>query len=205
MRNRRLKKRKNTIKIVFRMFILTAIVCIIVYICYGVYEENKIRLVDEATPRLEIQRTVETKESTPKEKVNISERYLGFPVIAKLIIPKINLETYVLRDYTTEGMEVCISKYWGPEPNEVGNFCIAGHNYEKDNMFHHLIDLEIGDELYLLDNEHGRFSYTIYDIYKVKPQNTAPLEQKMGGKRVVTLITCVNYSRNRLIVQAVEN
>lgn len=178
---------------------------IAVYISYGVYKENKIRLVEESSQNnIKIERTSETKTIEEKEQINIIDNYLGFDVAAKLIIPKINLETYILEEYLEDGMKVCASKFWGPNPNEIGNFCIAGHNYEKENMFNHLIDLEVGDELYLLDNKNGKISYKIYDIYKVKPQNINPINQNTNGKRVVTLITCVNYSKNRLIVQAVE-
>ena len=143
--------------------------------------------------------------SIPIIKEKIDTTYKGLEVAAKLFIPKIDLETNVLEEYSKNGLDVCASKFWGPEANEVGNFCIAGHNYDKENMFNHLIDLKIGDEIYLTDNKNGKFAYTIYDIYKVKPQNTAPIEQDTNGKRVVTLITCVNYSRNRLIVQAIED
>ena len=168
------------------------------------YKENKIRLVEENFQNnIEVEKTTKTT-AIVKEKVNIEDTYLGFDVSAKLIIPKINLETYILKDYQEEGMKVCASKFWGPDPNEIGNFCIAGHNYEKENMFNHLIDLEIGDELYLLDNKNGKVEYKIYDIYKVKPENVKPISQQTNGKRIVTLITCVNYSQNRLIVQAVE-
>lgn len=72
-------------------------------------------------------------------------------------------------------------------------------------MFNHLIDLKIGDELFLTDNKNGKYVYTIDNIYRVKPQNTAPIEQETNGKRRITLITCVNYSRNRLIISASEN
>ena len=83
-------------------------------------------------------------------------------------------------------MKVCSSKFFGPEPNEIGNFCIAGHNYEQENMFNHLIDLEKGDELYLSDNKNGKITYSIYDIYRVKPQNTAPVRQETNGNKIVT-------------------
>lgn len=198
---------KNKITIVnkIKLIIITAIFCIAAYICYGVYKENKIRLVEEGSKNnVEVEKISDTQTMKPKESVNIDEQYLGFNVAAKLIVPKINLETYVLKDYSEEGLKICASKYWGPEANEIGNFCIAGHNYEKENMFNHLIDLQVGDELYLLDNKNGKVVYKIYDIYKVKPQNIEPLTQETNGKKVVTLITCVNYSKNRLIVQAVE-
>lgn len=191
------------------IIILGIILGMLSYVCYGVYKENSIPLVEDVNDIEETKNVFLNQgkdEDVDREKVLLPSKYLDFPVSARLEIPKINLYSYVLEEYNEEGMDKCISKYWGPNANEVGNFCIAGHNYEdNNNMFCHLIDLKIGDTLYLSDNKYGKYSYTIYDIYRVRPSNTAPLRQETGGKRIVTLITCVNYSRNRLIVQAIEN
>lgn len=192
-------KIKNLIKSIFILIIFSTIT----YISVGIYKESKIKLKEKSKNKIQVEETKETTEEV-REKVNIPNTYLDYEVTAKLVIPKIELETYILKDYTKERMDVCPTKFWGPEPNEIGNFCITGHNYKKDNMFYNLIDLEVGDEFYLLDNKNGKYTYTIYDIYKVKPQNTNSLEQDTGGKRIVTLITCVNYSDTRLIIQAVE-
>lgn len=204
IRRTRKERRKDKIKKRLRIAILVILFCIVNYVFLGFYKENKIQLLEEN--EISLKETIKTEESStitvPMEA--IPDTYLNFEVLAKLEVPKINLETYILKHYTLEGMKVCASKFWGPEPNEIGNFCIAGHNYEQENMFHHLIDLEIGDDLYLTDNKNGKYAYTIYNIYRVKPQNTAPIGQKTDEKRIVTLITCVNYSQNRLIVQAVE-
>lgn len=205
-RKLRRKKQKEKIKANLRKAILFALLSILFFTGVGFYQEQKIKLLEEN--EIEIERISQVQEiekkTTPIVKETIEETYLGFTTIAKLEVPKINLNTYILKDYIQEGMKVCASKFWGPEPNEVGNFCIAGHNYPQENMFHHLIDLEIGDELYLTDNKNGKYAYTIDKIYKVKPENTVPIQQETAGKRMVTLITCVNYSQNRLIVQAVE-
>lgn len=192
-------KIKNLIKSIFILIIFSTIT----YISVGIYKESKIKLKEKSKNKIQVEE-VKDKSEEVREKVNIPNTYLDYEVTAKLVIPKIELETYILKDYTKERMDVCPTKFWGPEPNEIGNFCITGHNYKKDNMFYNLIDLEIGDEFYLLDNKNGKYTYTIYDIYKVKPQNTDSLEQETGGKRIVTLITCVNYSDTRLIIQAVE-
>ena len=42
---------------------------------------------------------------------------------------------------------MCISKFWGANPNEIGNYCIAGHNYGRKNMFGYLGVLEVGDKI----------------------------------------------------------
>lgn len=215
------RKQEKKIRLIkkIRIIILLLIVGIIVNIVLGVCKESKFRLVEkndnnkfsktqeddtsEAQKEVIIERiTQDNFINELKNKVDLPETFLGFNVIAKLEIPKINLETFILENYEEKGMKVCASKFWGPNPNEIGNFCIAGHNYEQERMFNHLIDLEVGDELFLSDNINGKKKYTIYDIYKVKPQNTEPLEQETSGEIRVTLITCVNYSQNRLIVQA---
>lgn len=206
MGKRRLKRKQKEkkIRMKIRIAILSILFLIGCYVCFGIYRENKIRLQEEKTMPIRIEKMGVEEQEIKQEKVEIEEEYMGFDVLAKLEIPSIGLDTNILKDYTKEGMKVCASKFWGPDPNAIGNFCIAGHNYEKENMFHHLIDLEVGDELFLSDRLQGKVAYTIYDIYKVKPQNINPLSQETGGKRVVTLITCVNYSKNRLIVQAAE-
>lgn len=198
------RKKKGKIKNFIKVIVLLIIFSTLIYISVGVYKENKIKLKEEAKDKIEINTDIDNEQKEKVEKINIPDTYLDYEVTAKLVIPKINLETYVLKEYTKERMDVCPVKFWGPDPNEIGNFCIAGHNYKKDNMFYDLINLEIGDEFYLLDNKNGKYTYTIYDIYKVKPQNTDSLNQDTDDKRVVTLITCVNYSDTRLIIQAIE-
>ncbi len=205
-RELRRKKKKDKIKSKIRIAILGILFCIIIYVGFGIYKENKIKLVEGNKPVVEkVAEEIPLVPVIPVEIEILPKTYMDYEVIAKLEIPKINLETNVLKDYTTDGMKVCSSKFFGPEPNEVGNFCIAGHNYDQENMFNHLINLEKGDELYLTDNKNGKVIYSIYDIYRVKPQNTAPIGQETNGNKIVTLITCVNYSRSRLIVQAIAN
>lgn len=204
-RRLRREKRKDKIKSKIRIAILGILFCIVFYLSIGIYKESKIKLVEENNQV--VQKVVREITSVPVIRAQIeplTKTYMDYEVIAKLEIPKINLETNVLKEYTAEGMKVCPSKFFGPEPNEIGNFCIAGHNYDKENMFNNLINLKKGDDLYLTDNINGKITYTIYDIYRVKPQNTAPLGQETNGNKIVTLITCVNYSKSRLIVQAVE-
>ena len=205
-----LRKIKNNIKSKLRIAILGIIFCIIIYSGYGFYKEKQIDLVEEGNPQITVESISKEVQINPVIPVKIEQElvpqtYLDYDVIAKLEIPKIKLETNVLKNYTIDGMKVCSSKFFGPEPNEIGNFCIAGHNTKRENMFNHLIELEKGDEIYLTDNNNGKIGYTIYNIYRVKPQNVSPIGQETNGNKIVTLITCTNYSKSRLIVQAIAN
>lgn len=200
-------KQKNKIRKRSRFIILLLIITIIIYTIIEIIKENKIEFKEKvATQEVEVTPIqVIIEEELPKEKVEIPETYLDYPVTAKIIIPKINLETNVLRDFSKETLDKCLVKFWGPNPNEIGNFCIAGHNYEKENMFSDLKELEVGEEFYLLDNKNGKYTYVISDIYKVNYKNLEPINQNTDGKRVVTLITCTNYSNDeRLIVRGIE-
>ena len=135
---------------------------------------------------------------------SILTTYKGYPVIAKLEIPKINLETYVLSEYSEQALGVSVTKFYGKNPNEVGNFCIAGHNYITKNMFHDLKKLSIGDTFSLIDTNNNKVNYKIYLIETVEPNETQCLSQKTDGKIEVTLITCTTDSLKRIIVKAVK-
>lgn len=197
------RRKKNKFLSVLKTIILLLIILIIAYVLIGIYKENRISLKEGSKSNFEATRTI-LEEDNNVEKVDIDLEYLGYEVVAQLIIPNINLETYVFKDYSKEILDLGPTKFWGPDANEIGNFCIVGHNYKKENMFYNLIDLSVGDEIYLLDNKNGKYTYTIYDIYKVKPNDTTPIEQNINGKREITLITCVNYSNTRLIIKAIE-
>lgn len=138
------------------------------------------------------------------EKENIIDEYKGYDVSAKLEIPKINLETYILKNYSENALKISVTKFWGADPNQIGNFCIAGHNFQNKNMFHNLKNLKIGDILYISDNKIGKIEYEIYNIYKVDPEDVSCLSQQTKGTKEVTLITCTTDSEKRIIVKARE-
>lgn len=138
------------------------------------------------------------------EKEEVALEYKGYDVIAKLEIPEISLEAYILKTYSNESLNISVVKFWGAKPNTSGNFCIAGHNFKNKNMFHDLKELNIGDNLFIIDNNVGRVEYEIYNIYKVSPEDVSCLSQKTEGKKQVTLITCTNDSKERIIVKAKE-
>ena len=134
----------------------------------------------------------------------IIKEYKGYDVCAKIEIPAIELETYVLKNYSTQALNISVTKFWGVNPNEIGNFCVAGHNFINENMFRNLKKLNIGDKLMLTDNTIGKIEYEIFDIYTVVPEDTSCLFPIIDGKRETTLITCTNDSTKRIIVKARE-
>lgn len=147
---------------------------------------------------------VEKSNTREYPKVKIEKTYKGYDVCAKLEIPSISLVTNVLKNYSTSALNVSVTKFWGVEPNQIGNFCIAGHNFKNKNMFRNLKKLNVGDRLFVTDEKVGEVEYEIFDIYKVFPEDTSCLTPFLEEEREVTLITCTTDSKQRIIVKAKE-
>ena len=155
----------------------------------------------------ENKKVVETfSRATTQEDVTMN----GYKVIGIVKIPKIQIEYPILDletynpEETKEPMKISIVKYWGGKVNEYGNLSIAGHNNYDGTMFGKTKNLEIGDMVELTDLENNTISYQIYDKFVTDPNDVTILETKDESIREVTLITCTNGNRNRLILKAKE-
>lgn len=188
-------------KKIIKITIIIIIFTMLIIIGWDFYKEKSITTKDWSSDSNEAQEI--SKVSTQKDVVMWSQEEDGYDIIAKLEIPKIDLQTNVLSRYNENTMLVSVTKFWGPEPNEIGNFCIIGHNYYKrKNMFYNLKNLSKGDEILLTDRTNNTISYEVYSIIKIKPKDISCLSQETDGKREITLITCTNDSQKRIVVKA---
>ncbi len=128
--------------------------------------------------------------------------FKGFEIIGKLEIPKLKIDKYILKESTSKALKVSVTKLYGPEINEIGNFCIAGHNY--NTMLKEIKNLEKNDKIILTDVFGDSVFYEVYDNYQSSPKDVSCLNQNTGGEKEVTLITCTPGAINRVIVKAVE-
>lgn len=149
-------------------------------------------------------RTVYTSSNIKESKIDFPEEVDGYKVIGKLEIPKIELTTYILSETSKDSLNKSVTKLCGPKINGIGNVCIAGHNYNKKNMFSNLNKLENGDRIFITDTKGNKVEYLVYDKYKVYPKETECLSQETEGEREITLITCTTGAIKRLIIKAVE-
>lgn len=127
-----------------------------------------------------------------------------YSTVAIINIPKIGVNYPVLSKATDELLKIAPNKFWGPNPNEVGNFCIVGHNYRNKKFFSKVPTLENGDIVELTDMTGRTLKYSVYNKYTVDPEDVACTSQLTGGKKEVTLITCTNDSKQRVIVKCTE-
>ena len=201
-------KTKNKKKVI-NIFLITIIFSILTWLGIEEYKEKNIIKNNYEAQNVSTNINITNEEIVTNKyeevkKEEVSLEYKGYEITAKLEIPKINLNTYVLKTYSNESLNISVVKFWGAKPNTLGNFCIAGHNFKNKNMFHDLKELNIGDNLFIIDNNIGRVEYEIYNIYKVLPDDVRCLSQETKGEKEVTLITCTNDSSKRIIVKANE-
>lgn len=74
-----------------------------------------------------------------------------FQVIGLIEIPKIHLTYPILGSLSDELLKISPCKFYGPNPNEIGNLCIAGHNYDNYQFFSKLNQLKENDTISIYD------------------------------------------------------
>ena len=128
----------------------------------------------------------------------------SYSTVATVAIPSLNLNYPVLSETSDELLKIAPCKFWGPNPNEVGNFCIVGHNYRNKKFFSKVPTLDIGETVEVTDMSGRTLTYKIYDKYTVDPTDVRCTSQLTSGKKEVTLITCTDDSQQRVVVKATQ-
>lgn len=136
--------------------------------------------------------------------LTISKLYSNSPsnVFGIIEIPKIDVYYPVFSSIDDELLKVSPCKFYGGSLNNFGNICIAGHNYNNNLFFSNIHYLEPHDEIFLYDNNEKKFVYEVLNIYEVEPTNLAPILDYSKTQRILTLVTCNNLNKNRIIVKS---
>ena len=134
----------------------------------------------------------------------IDEQIGDYKVVGIIKIPKIDLEYPILEKTNKESLNLSITKFWGNEINEIGNVSLAGHNNLNGTMFGKTKKLEVGDIIELTDIQNVTLKYQIFKKYVIDPNDISCILPDQEGTREVTLITCTNGNKNRLILKARE-
>lgn len=226
-----IKKKKARYKIMFFVSVFIMFFLCIYYICVE-YDKNKSEEVSKyiladyvSVPQTTRQDTtvrnvvndvlivsldaaesnnIETIQTQGQSRTYMASDGTEYVTEAILNIPSLDIYYPILSETTEELLKISLNKYWGPNPNEVGNYCIVGHNYRNGKMFGKLSEINIGDTIYLTDQKKNKVTYKVYNKYVVSPDDVKCTSQLTGGKREVTLITCTNYGTQRLVVKCTE-
>ena len=199
---------KKIFVIIAKIILYLVIIGLIVTIAYLFIKEykesneeiNPIDLMAETTPEDNEQQKVVDNSELKVQELEIDGTI--YEVVAVLEIPRLEIEYPVFSSTSKELLKVSLNKYWGPNPNRPGNFCILGHNYNDEKFFGKLNQIQIGDIVKLTDMYGITLYYKVYDTFVVDPDNTDCTSQLTDGETEITLITCTKDFKNRFVVKA---
>ena len=225
-----LKRKKKIYK--FDFFLSVFLVCILISLCiYAEYDRNKSEQVsqeilanltfEEQEEKLDAivivlnsafseEQMVDLEEQTeeapeiPSVQVATASDGTMYYTIGTINIPKINVNYPILSETTTELLKISPCKFWGADPNQEGNFCIVGHNYRNTKFFSKVPTLENGDIIEITDLSGKTIQYAIFDNYIVEPDDTSCTSQLTNGRTEITIITCTDSGKQRVVVKARE-
>lgn len=162
---------------------------------------------DDYEPKIsvtEIKTSSSEKENTTKKKTGTYTSPDGttYNTVGTVSIPSLDIMYPILSETSDKLLKVSVCKFWGSDPNEVGNLCIAGHNYRNKKFFSKVPNMKSGDIIKITDLSGNTVSYKVYNKYTVDPEDVSCTSQLTNGKKIVTLITCTNDSKQRVVVKA---
>lgn len=190
-------------KKVYNLIIAVLIVALIVVVAMIVIRYGGNYLNEkEVSSSLETIEEELNKEETQQFESLPELEFKGYKVEGIIEIPKINIKYPIIDHTNEETMKVSITKFWGPQANEIGNYTVAGHNNKDGTMFGKTKYLQIGDKIKLTNLKNETIEYEIFKIYSIDPDDVSCVESVENGTREITLITCTNGHKNRLVTKA---
>lgn len=215
--------------IVLFVMIITILVLSVKAICFSnnseseenvipakIEEEKEIEIEEEKDIEeintQEVESEEEQKEEAPAQSTEKVKSYTSsngktYDSIGILNIPSLNIEYPILSTTNEKNLKVSLTKYWGGNPNEVGNLCVSGHNYKNSKFFGKLQNIKNGDIIQITDLNGQTLDYKVYDTKIVDPSDTSCTSQLTNGNIEITLITCYYengsaHASKRFIVKA---
>lgn len=141
-------------------------------------------------------------------KIYTTDAGAQYTTVAVINIPSINITYPVIYSNDTSSktvedlLKISVVKYWGPDANNPGNFCIVGHNYHNKRFFSKAAELKNGDTIYVTDTNNKTLEYRVYANYVVEPDDLKCTSQLTNGQTEITLITCTMTGKQRTIIKA---
>lgn len=147
------------------------------------------------------------KEDKTKVYTYTAENGKTYDMIGSLEIPSLDIKYPILSTTSEELLKISLTKYWGGNPNEVGNLCILGHNFKDSKFFGNLLNIEENAIIKVTDIDGNTLDYKVYETSIVEPNDTSCTSQLTDGHTEVTLITCYYENGNahatkRFVVKA---
>lgn len=128
----------------------------------------------------------------------------GFVMIGRITIPKTNVKEPILDTVSPASLDVAVAALYpsNPQLNEPGNVVIIGHNYRNGKFFSDNDKLSVGDKISIKDESGRELTYKIYKKFQTTEQDTSFYTRDTKGAVEITLSTCTDDSKARIIILA---
>lgn len=203
-RNRRKKFLLVTFKFQFVISILIIVICFSSYM-YNLYStKQKESVSKQLLSNFNIDLLYSNNSdytTTSAEAIDDKDSF----IIGLVEINKLKITYPILSEVNDDLLKIATCRFAGPMPNEVGNLCIAAHNYHDYRFFSRLHLLELGDLINIYDINGKIEEYHVTDKYTISATDLNCTSQDTNGKKQITLLTCNNTSGHRLVVKATAN
>ena len=192
--------RKQKWFVMLLSFSATVFVLVVGYLIYSAYSEAKRERLysslanDYSIARLYSNNTLNS-DTTAAEPI--------FNIIGIIKIDKIKISYPILSVINDDLLKIGPCRFAGPDAaNTTGNLCIAAHNYDDSRFFSNISKLNINDEIQIFDTNGNIMVYKVFDKYETATNDTS-CTLPLGNNTIeITLITCNNFTGNRIIVKA---
>ena len=145
-----------------------------------------------------------TEPNNPSSGNNNQQKFNNFLVAGTIEIPATKLSCPIIdqSEYSPKALETSVVVIYGAGLNKVGNTTISGHNYRNGTFFSNNKKLKVGDKIYITDLNGKRLTYTIYDKFEVEENEADYMVRDTQGAIEISLSTCTDDSKARLIILA---
>lgn len=134
-----------------------------------------------------------------------TNKYKGYTWIGNIEIPKTGIKYPILNEVTPKSIEIAVAVLYPIDLqmlNQPGNVTIVGHNYRNSSFFSNNKNLSEGDKIYITDTIGNRVEYTIYNKYITAAEDAEFMIRDTQGRREISLSTCTENVKNRLVIWA---
>jgi len=190
------KLRSSRRKTFFKIQLLSSLIIAFIITMYSsnsIVEKNNMEYLSKL-----INKNLQISSIYGVKRLGIEESmYLGV-----IEIPRINIKYVVYTNLTDDLLKISPCKFSGVDLGEKGNLCVVGHNYNDNRFFSKLNELRLNDEIIMTDLESREYIYTVFDIYETNENDLSCLENSKEYE--LTLITCNNSNKKRIIIKALK-
>ncbi|BDU90378.1 class A sortase (plasmid) [Clostridium perfringens A] len=150
--------------------------------------------IPEKTENIEKKETIKDTFTQSNNNKNKAEKN---DVIGILEIDSIGVKAPIVLG--EENLDYVVAKYRSSSDfGELGNVILAAHNNMRGSIFRNLHKLKIGDTVKII-SDNKELEYKITNRYVVEPNDTSKINFS-NDKKEITLITCINHAKQRLIL-----